>query len=477
MRPLKIVLLVLGSLLALFGIGSLIGGLVLGWAYGTQRDDDGYFTTPAEEFASDAYAITTEEVHILIDPGTPDWISDRAGEVKLRADALGEAVFIGIGPESDVEAYLQGVAYDEIDDIHYRPFDVDYRSVSGDGVPAPPADQGFWVAQASGPGTQELNWEIESGNWIVVLMNADGSAGVAAEVQAAGRSDLLPGAIAVLIGVGVALLLVGTALILGGALGQGGPEGAAVPGAAPGTAGVPAGRVGALDTAVRLEGRLDEPLSRWLWLVKWLLAIPHFIVLFFLWIGFAVLTVVAGFAILFTGRYPRGIFDYNVGVMRWTWRVSYYATNAIATDRYPPFSLSPHLEYPAVLEVAYPAQLSRGLVLVKWWLLAIPHYLVLAFLTSAPTVAWTASESSGGWQFAGGGGLITLLVFIAGVVLLFRSRYPLGVYNLLMGINRWSYRVLAYAALMTDRYPPFRLDQGPIEPERVEPRAEAAPPA
>src|SRR3954467_15978785 len=129
---------------------------------------------------------------------------------------------------------------------------------------------------------------------------------------------------------------------------------------------------------LRITGRLDEPLSRGLWLVKWLLAIPHFVVLAFLCIAFAILWIVAFFAILFTGRYPRSIFDFNVGVLRWTWRVEYYTYGALATDRYPPFSLRDDPTYPAHFDIEDPEHLSRGLVLVKWWLLAIPHYLIIA---------------------------------------------------------------------------------------------------
>jgi hypothetical protein len=212
---------------------------------------------------------------------------------------------------------------------------------------------------------------------------------------------------------------------------------------------------------VRVEGTLEPGLSRWLWLVKWLLAIPHVIVLFFLWIGLAFVTVVAFVAILVTGRYPRPLFDYAVGVLRWSWRVGYYGGSALATDRYPPFTLADVPDYPARLEVAYPERMSRRLVLVKWWLLALPHYLVLTVFGGAVFVG-TAGPDDG--ERVSIPGLLGLLVFFAAVALLFTGRYPPGIYDFVMGMNRWSLRVVAYAALLTDRYPPFRLDQGGPEP-------------
>jgi hypothetical protein len=221
---------------------------------------------------------------------------------------------------------------------------------------------------------------------------------------------------------------------------------------------------------VRLTGELDPHLSRWLWLVKMFLAIPHYVILAFLWIAFVVTTVVAGFAILFTGRYPRPLFDFNVGVLRWSWRVGFYAYAAIGTDRYPPFTLA-RTDYPADFDVAYPERLSRGLVLVKSWLLAIPHLVIVALIAGdLLSYPWsTDGASASGLQPAGGYSVLNLLVVIAGFFLLVTRKYPRGLFDLLVGINRWLYRVLTYVALMRDEYPPFRLDQGQYEPGEAEP--------
>jgi hypothetical protein len=465
----RIILIVVGSLLALLAAAALAGGGVLLWAHETKRDNDGYYTSGVLQLVTDSYALTAEGIEIS---DIPDEIFDkgRLGQLRLRGSTTnGKEIFIGIAAERAVDSYLRGVAHDEVDHVTFTgtdsPEDVEYRRRAGTRSPEAPTAQTFWSASISGPGEQTLDWDVTEGDWAFVTMNADGSQDVAVSMTVGAKAGfVLPILIGLLVG-GAVLLAIGGFLIFLGAR----PDrraGAESPEATPATGGPIAAvsqpdEVGAEPYPVSVEGRLESSLSRWLWLVKWILAIPHYVVLFFLWIAFAVMTVVAFFAILITARYPRSIFDFNVGVLRWTWRVAFYSYSALGTDRYPPFSLGPEPDYAATLDVPYPERLSRGLVLVKWWLLAIPQYIVVS--------VFTGTASFGGWGWYGGddgndwnwwilsGGLIGLLVFFAAVHLLFTRRYPRGIFDFVIGMNRWTYRVWAYATLMRDEYPPFRL--------------------
>ncbi|MFZ2177366.1 MAG: DUF4389 domain-containing protein [Rhodococcus sp. (in: high G+C Gram-positive bacteria)] len=480
MKTGKIVLLVIGCLSALIGFALLTASAFLGWAYFAQRDD-GYFTSSSERFETSAGALVSDRIELFDDDDLPAGFSaEDLGRVLLRATSEdpNREVFVGIGPRDEVENYLSGVARTEVTEIEFDPFRPTYRQISGDRTADRPADQTFWSESAAGTGTQEVRWDLERGTWMIVVMNADATPGVSVDLQAGAHLAFLgPVALGTLIGA-IVLLVIGIPLIVAGAMGLGrhGPPQPHWPatGAPTAVMAAPAKPVpppSSRPYPAHLMGDLDEPLSRWLWLVKWIMVIPHFVVLFFLGIAFFVTTVVAGFAILFTGRYPRGIFDFNVGVVRWMWRVQFYSYSALGTDRYPPFTLQ-RTDYPADFEVEYPEGLSRGLVLVKWWLLVIPHYLILAVLAG-----WF-----GGWSVGAGGAddgnyrspwifgsVLGILVLVAAVVLLFTGRYPTHVFDFVMGINRWAYRVLAYAALMRDEYPPFRLDQGGREPHEYAP--------
>ena len=456
MNATKILLALLAAVIGLAAIGLVAGAGGLFWVNSTERGADGFFTSPTVDLSTEGHALISSEVDLGAQPG--DWFpSGELATVRISADSHGETpVFVGIGPADDVETYLAGVAMSEVTRVGPEP-EILYQQVFGSIVPALPAEQTFWAESATGPGSATLTWELEQGEWTVVIMNADSSPAVNVGVSAAAQTELLvPVAIGLLIGGLLAAAIAAVLLVLA--------VRRPIPG---GPVFVQPGGFGGYP--VSLEADLEPNLSRWLWLVKWFLAIPHFIVLALLWVMFALLTVAAGFAILFTGRYPRSIFDFNVGVMRWTWRVAFYSYSALGTDRYPPFTLA-NADYPARLEVAYPERLSQGMVLVKWWLLAIPHYLIVGLLTSG--LVWWAVDvgNQGDAALQVGGGLIGVLVLVAGVVLLFTRRYPQGLFDLVVGLNRWVYRVLAYAALMRDEYPPFRLDLGGSEPDVAPPQ-------
>ena len=188
---------------------------------------------------------------------------------------------------------------------------------------------------------------------------------------------------------------------------------------------------GASGYPLRYDVEYPENLSRWLIFVKWLLAIPHFLILYALMGVANVILFIAFFAILFTRRFPRGLFDFVVNIYRWNANVSAYV--GLLRDEYPPFSWEAG-KYPVTYEVDYPEQLNRWLPLVKW-LLALPHYIVLMLLLIVAVLLW----------------------IVAWFAILFTGRFPQGIFNFIIGVTRWTYRVNAYVYLLRDDYPPFSL--------------------
>ena len=182
---------------------------------------------------------------------------------------------------------------------------------------------------------------------------------------------------------------------------------------------------------VTLSIEYPETLNRWMPLIKWLLIIPHAIIVYFLQLAYNVVAFIAFFAVLFTEQYPKGLFDFSVGVRRWSLNVSAYSW--LMRDEYPPFSWDPG-EYPAALEIPYPERLNRWMPLVKW-LLAIPHFIVLFFIAIAAVIA----------------------VIVAFFAILFTTKYPQGLFDFIVGYLRWTERVQAYVLFMRDEYPPFSL--------------------
>ena len=182
---------------------------------------------------------------------------------------------------------------------------------------------------------------------------------------------------------------------------------------------------------VQVDAERQDEYHRFLPLVKWLLALPHYLVLLVLGIGVFFAKIIAFFAVLFTRRYPEGIFNFVAGVLRWSWNVTAYVY--LLTDRYPPFSLEQQPDYPARLEIEYPSEgVDRWRPLVHW-LLIIPYAIVAGLLVS----------------------LAGIVAFISVFVILFTKELPEGMFKFILIPYRWQFRATAYALFMVTRYPPF----------------------
>jgi len=193
-----------------------------------------------------------------------------------------------------------------------------------------------------------------------------------------------------------------------------------------------------MDEPIRVRSDLDAP-SRWSCLFKWCaLAVPHYPILIVLYLLYPFATIAAGVAIMFTARYPRPLFDFNVGVLRWSWRLMNYRFPMNSTDKYPPFTLASQPDYPADLEVDYPDGPTNRTALLTRWLLGLPQILL----------CWSLEP------------FLQLLCVANAVWLVCEGTINPGMFDLLLGIVRWRYRVAVYISMMRDEYPPFRMDLG-----------------
>ncbi len=247
----RVILIVLGSIGVLFGIAVLAGGGFLLWSDRTQRED-GYLTTPTERFATPTYALT--RTRLEVDTNGAGWVLNDSwfGKVRIRGESPGKTLFIGIGPEAAVAKYLGNVDHASVQDIDFDPFRVTYLPIAGGAPQGSPTEQGFWAASASGVGTQTLTWKVRDGDWSVVVMNADGSRGVTADIDLGAKlSFLLWVAIGLLIG-GVLVVGGSTALVVLAARKPRPPPAPAVPSAAGSGA-------GSTSAPERPDGSIEEP--------------------------------------------------------------------------------------------------------------------------------------------------------------------------------------------------------------------------
>ncbi|HZP91069.1 MAG TPA: hypothetical protein VFC04_08765 [Actinomycetota bacterium] len=203
MRPLRIVMLVAGIVVGLLALGLGAGGGVALWAHETQRDASGFYTTGPHQYATSTYALTSSEIDLGVHAAR--WLPRGLGTVRIElSPAQGSEVFAGIAPRSAAAAYLSGVTHSVVTDVRTNPFRYTSIEVAGDRPPAKPADQTFWVARAQSAGPTALTWNLRSGSWVLVVMNADASPGVEARLAFGVKTGILfPIGVGLLIAAGV----------------------------------------------------------------------------------------------------------------------------------------------------------------------------------------------------------------------------------------------------------------------------------
>jgi hypothetical protein len=188
----RVVAIVIGVLLLLPGLGLLLAGGALLWADWTGRSD-GYVVTPDEVFTSQGYALVSERIELRTDA---DWVPVAAGLGTARVEVTGpgqDEIFVGIAPVTDATAYLGDVQRTVIDDLGFDQPASRADEIQGGAPSGPPAEQDIWTAQTSGAGTQQLSWEPAEGDWMLVVMNADGSPGLQVEARAGAEFPALAG--------------------------------------------------------------------------------------------------------------------------------------------------------------------------------------------------------------------------------------------------------------------------------------------
>jgi hypothetical protein len=198
-----------GAALLLVALAVILGGVALVGVHASHRDADGFYATDAARLATPTHAFVSDELDV--DTGGAGLLLDegRLGTLRVTATAAAKPVFVGVARTAAVASYLRGVSYAEVADFEVDPLSVTTRLRPGSAAASPPGSEPFWADSASGSGTQSLSWPVERGDWAVVVMNADGSAGV--------RTDVSVGAkVPAVLWIGIGLLVAGIALGAGG---------------------------------------------------------------------------------------------------------------------------------------------------------------------------------------------------------------------------------------------------------------------